>query len=82
MTVRGFADVHNHQFAHLGFGGREFFGLPEGTLDQALPWCSAVHGPGGTLDMIGQAMHAIYNGFSIGHKVGGYPGVRRLAALG
>jgi microsomal dipeptidase-like Zn-dependent dipeptidase len=73
VTVRGFADVHNHQFAHLGFGGREFFGEPEGPLAQALPWCTSVHGLGGTADPIGQMMHWMYGGGGIGHKVGGYP---------
>jgi hypothetical protein len=55
MVVQGFADMHNHQFAHLGFGGVAFFGEPSGPIEQALPWCQGVHGPGGALDVIGTA---------------------------
>ena len=35
-TGLGFADVHCHQFAHLGFGGRAFWGNPQGELAEAL----------------------------------------------
>jgi len=39
--VRGFADVHAHQFSNLGFGGAGFWGAThhEGGIDKALPWC-------------------------------------------
>ena len=75
MAVPGFADMHNHQFAHLGFGGLEFFGAPSGPVDQALPWCTPVHGLGGTTDVIGSFMKWSTYGFhfNFGHKVGGYP---------
>lgn len=36
MPSHGFADLHNHQFANLGFGGVEFFGSPSGALPDAL----------------------------------------------
>jgi microsomal dipeptidase-like Zn-dependent dipeptidase len=75
LSVPGFADMHNHQFAHLGFGGLEFFGAPSGPVDQALPWCTPVHGLGGTTDVIGSFMKWSTYGFhfNFGHKVGGYP---------
>ena len=75
MAVLGFADLHNHQFAHLGFGGVEFFGEPLGPVDQALPWCDTAHGLGGAGDVIGEFMKWSTYGFKLnfGHKVGGYP---------
>jgi microsomal dipeptidase-like Zn-dependent dipeptidase len=74
VTVLGFADLHNHQFAHLGFGGREFFGRPTGPIDKALPWCLFVHGPGGLGDVVGTFMKWAYGGGGgPGHLVGGYP---------
>src|SRR3954462_12655402 len=75
MPLRGFADIHNHQFAHLGFGGLEFFGLPSGPIDQALPWCTPVHEPGGVGDIIGTVLKWAYKypDAGLGHKVGGYP---------
>ena len=36
----GLADLHNHQFANLGFGGVEFFSDPAGPISTALPWCT------------------------------------------
>src|SRR5213080_2548336 len=74
MAFTGFADLHNHQFAHLGFGGVEFFGSPTGPIDKTLPWCIGVHGPGGVGDIIGTFMKWSYGGGGfIGHLVGGYP---------
>jgi hypothetical protein len=73
MPIHGFIDAHNHQFANLGFGGREFVGSPGGAIKDSLPWCTPVHGPGGTLDPIGTIVKW-GNGYpSLGHKVGGYP---------
>jgi len=39
--VRGFADVHAHQFSNLGFGGGVFWGDThhKDGIDAALPWC-------------------------------------------
>ncbi len=39
--VRGFADVHAHQFSNLGFGGAVFWGEThhKDGIDKALPWC-------------------------------------------
>ena len=73
MTIKGFVDTHNHQFANLGFGGREVFGAPGGKVDNnTLPWCIPVHGPGGVSDVIGTIVKWMYGRPGIGHKVGGY----------
>ena len=37
--VRGFADIHNHQHANLGFGGKAFWGGAFGPMAQAVPEC-------------------------------------------
>src|SRR5215210_3412933 len=72
--MKGFADLHNHQFANLGFGGKIFHGHAFGRIEDALPHCHPVHGPGGTLDIIGNAaFKATYSGYGLGHLVGGYP---------
>jgi microsomal dipeptidase-like Zn-dependent dipeptidase len=73
VAIRGFADLHNHQFANLGFGGRGFVGMPFGPLDATLPWCTSSHGPGGTGDLLGNAVKAIYGNGLLGHHVGGFP---------
>jgi microsomal dipeptidase-like Zn-dependent dipeptidase len=42
QPVRGIADVHNHQFANLGFGGVVFWGAsfdPARGINGALAWC-------------------------------------------
>ena len=54
--IWGYADLHVHQFSNLGFGGLMFWGAPFGNIEQALRWCSDAHGPGGTLDLIGNTM--------------------------
>jgi microsomal dipeptidase-like Zn-dependent dipeptidase len=71
----GFADIHNHQFANLGFGGKAFHGSAFGNIADALPWCTPDHGPDGTQDLIGDTMTKMYGrkGPPHGHKVGGYP---------
>lgn len=85
--IKGFADLHNHQFAYLGFGGRAFHGRAFGPQAQALPWCDffppgfppgtpgriPVHGPGGMGDVIGNTLKSSYGSSILGHKVGGYP---------
>ena len=40
-------------------------------FSSALPWCTVVHGPGGTGDNIDKVMSAVYGHFRIGHLVGG-----------
>jgi len=70
--VPGFADLHNHQFAYLGFGGLAFQGRAYGTSSRALRHCDAPvtvdgfpvspHGAGGTGDLLGQAIKAEYSG--------------------
>ena len=73
----GFADLHNHQFAQLGFGGRAFWGGAYGDIAQELRWCTPVHGPGGTQDMLSNLLRAIAYQLPaislLGHSVGGYP---------
>jgi microsomal dipeptidase-like Zn-dependent dipeptidase len=73
----GFADLHNHQFANLGFGGLAFWGKPYGTMEEALPWCGSVHGPGGAGDLLGNLLRSVNYGTGLasafGHKVGGNP---------
>ncbi|WP_426755685.1 membrane dipeptidase [Myxococcus sp. Y35] len=73
----GFADLHNHQFANLGFGGRVFHGEAFGPIQEALPWCTAAHGPGGVGDLTSY-FQKLFTGPRLerllpGHHVGGYP---------
>jgi microsomal dipeptidase-like Zn-dependent dipeptidase len=85
--IKGFADVHNHQFANLGFGGKAFVGAAYGPIEQALPHCDYgpdnnllspdwVHGPGGVRDVLG-AVRGITSGISgssTGAVIGGVIG--------
>lgn len=87
LMTKGFADLHNHQFAYLGFGGKAFHGHAFGDIAEVLPWCDfprrggipnlndPIHGAGGVLDGVGSAMAHLYGhgGLGIGHKVGGFP---------
>ena len=75
--IFGIADLHTHQFANLGFGGKMFWGKPyaeattdpdKSALENALGWCTPAHGPGGVLDLVGDVL-----GETVGHLVGGYP---------
>lgn len=46
--VFGFADLHCHTMAHLGFGGHLLAGFPDGEIHQALARCDIhLHGPWG-----------------------------------
>lgn len=70
----GFADLHCHQFANLGFGGREFWGGAYGDIAKELSWCSPAHGLFGEKDIVSNALKLAYEyPFGIGHHVGGYP---------
>lgn len=74
--TRGFADVHNQQFANLGFGGKAFWGSPMGPLPGAVPHCKPAHGSAGLNDIMGNLMRTVaYKapGVGAGHLVGGYP---------
>jgi microsomal dipeptidase-like Zn-dependent dipeptidase len=84
--LKGFADIHNHQFSYLGFGGMAFHGRAFGDPEQALPWCDfipgsvppmPIHGPGGIADFIGNLIKTLQAGGDpigvLGHRVGGYP---------
>jgi microsomal dipeptidase-like Zn-dependent dipeptidase len=53
--IWGYADVHNHQFANLGFGGSLFWGEPfdPGGLQGALGSCILPHGLWHLADTIG-----------------------------
>jgi len=66
--IRGYADIHNHQFSNLGFGQRVWVGEPFGPIDQALDWCTDAHGAGGVLDNADKI-----RAHRLGHLVGGYP---------
>jgi len=75
--VWGIADMHAHPLSHLGFGGRLFWGRPDGPIEQALAWCDAAHGPGGTglfvtTNPLTAALIAFIEG-GPGHLVGGFP---------
>jgi microsomal dipeptidase-like Zn-dependent dipeptidase len=85
--ILGFADLHSHQMAYLGFGGnpqqyplgRFFFGKAFGPLDTAMPPCNQLTcGPGGSLDMAEAVMlEAMYGHFPAPanpfRDVGGFP---------
>jgi hypothetical protein len=81
--LKGFADIHTHQFAYLGFGGWAFHGRAFGDPVQALRWCdfapgpvgplTAIHGPGGAADIIGNIIKHTQGSSIFGHRVGGYP---------
>ncbi len=73
-SMRGFADLHCHQMANLAFGGQAFFGAAWGPVNQVLPWCTSVHGPGGAGDIMSNFLRGIsYCTSILGHHVGGYP---------
>lgn len=56
--VRGFADIHNHQFANLAFGGQFIVGQAYGPVTEALsPFLDFVyHGPAHEFDIMGSLM--------------------------
>jgi hypothetical protein len=72
MPAMGFADIHNHQLAYLGFGGRAFVGSAFGDISAALENCTRVHGPFGSLDLLGNIVSFVYE-TGIGHWNDGYP---------
>lgn len=74
--IKGFADLHTHQFGHLGFGGWAIAGEAHGPAATALQWCDRQqqHGAGGKNDIIGNLVRSMLTGeSSVGHVVGGYP---------
>lgn len=72
-ALRGFADIHNHQFAHKAFGGRFLFGDARGGLVDAMSPArdGEQHGPGHALETLGAKMDDRF-GLFLGN--GGYPG--------
>lgn len=70
--IFGMADLHNHQFANLGFGGQMVVGAPfsdtAGGIADALPWCTQQHDLGGVGDILTDLLNE-----SLGHRVGGWP---------
>lgn len=44
-TLRGWSDIHEHQFANLAYGGSVFWGSPfhDKGINSALPWCDYTH---------------------------------------
>lgn len=73
QRIVGFADLHNHQFANEAFGGKAFVGQPYGRIDEALPHCTPVHGPGGIGDVLGTVKALLDKTGGVGHLVGGFP---------
>jgi microsomal dipeptidase-like Zn-dependent dipeptidase len=74
MVAKGFADIHNHQFANFAFGGLAFWGGAYGDIEQELKWCTEAHGAGGMGDLVGGILHGWQFPLKgIGHRVGGYP---------
>jgi microsomal dipeptidase-like Zn-dependent dipeptidase len=71
--VMGFVDLHNHQFAHLGFGGRIVWGAAYGNARDELRRCSPSHGPGGICDIVGNVLRIMNGGSIVRHGVAGYP---------
>jgi microsomal dipeptidase-like Zn-dependent dipeptidase len=74
--VRGFADLHTHQFANLAFGGLAVAGSASGAASTALRWCDDPnqHGAGGLGDIMGNLIRNSLTGeLPFGHHVGGYP---------
>lgn len=74
----GFADLHCHPMAHLGFGGTLFAGRPEGPIGAALAHCDDAHGVGGTgvggtTSVLLGGIEGTGYGLGIGHLVGGNP---------
>jgi microsomal dipeptidase-like Zn-dependent dipeptidase len=74
-SIRGFADLHTHPMAHLGFGGKVVAGAPwhEGGLSQALANCQGV---GGAHNPTGNKMAllaAFIRGISEAHGPCGMP---------
>ncbi|MFZ4857121.1 MAG: MopE-related protein [Desulfuromonadaceae bacterium] len=67
--VFGFADLHNHQLANLGFGGGMMVGAPfhPDGIASALPWCTDKHGIGGVTDVATMFENGPF------HNVGGWP---------
>jgi microsomal dipeptidase-like Zn-dependent dipeptidase len=68
--IWGVADMHNHQFANLGFGSKLLFGesFSTGGIADALGWCDDLHGIGGSKDLLGNVLDG-----TVGHLVGGQP---------
>jgi microsomal dipeptidase-like Zn-dependent dipeptidase len=75
-ALSGFADLHNHQFADLAFGGHVVYGAPGGELVD-LASCRRRHGPHGLLDLIGNASTMVLGGSGaqalLGHGTRGWP---------
>lgn len=73
--LKSFVDLHCHQMANFDFGGEAFFGKAYSPIQQTLPWCTPIHGPGGTRDAFSTVVMK-WQGYglaSLGHRVGGYP---------
>ncbi|MBO3087120.1 membrane dipeptidase [Cellulomonas sp. zg-ZUI40] len=59
-ALRGFADLHNHQFADLGFGRKAVWGRALGPVETALGSCSPLHGPFGSCDVVDAMVRLAY----------------------
>ncbi|GIE47176.1 membrane dipeptidase [Actinoplanes nipponensis] len=73
---RGFADLHNHQFAQLAFGGRVLWGSAA-AADSELGSCRPEHGPHGLFDLPGNLAQVLLGTGSVaallGHRTDGAP---------
>jgi microsomal dipeptidase-like Zn-dependent dipeptidase len=69
-TLRGFADLHDHQFNHLAFGGQAIIGDPAEPSPQALKDCWPYHAPWGTNDLM-ERFHPARCGNYSGHWTNG-----------
>jgi microsomal dipeptidase-like Zn-dependent dipeptidase len=50
--ISGFADIHAHPMAHLGFGGHLVWGRPDGPVEEALAACDGAN-HGGRFKILG-----------------------------
>ncbi len=58
--LRGFADIHAHPFAHLGFGGHLIWGNPVGPFEESLKACNGVdHGAHSGLPFVNVAKRVL-----------------------
>ena len=70
---KGIADLHNHQFGQLAFGGRVIWDGAYGDCATELRWCTDAHGLGGVGDVVGNVVKGTDGGGFIGHKPDGHP---------
>jgi microsomal dipeptidase-like Zn-dependent dipeptidase len=74
--MTGFADLHLHQFAEQGFGGRVLWGSASAE-DEGLRGCRPRHGPHGLFDLTGGISRIVLGAGNaaalLGHPTDGWP---------